>query len=227
MDNSHWNMKLILCFSRESVRKLLRLWTETAPTRTFAIALRSSAKNVSIGNSMLIRSSKPLKENITLITQVLFEVHFVFCSAFAAIVFSFFGLLIDACLSVLLSLNNCRQILWSDRNVSGVMSWSVVSQSCDVANSHMCKLAWRGPWHVYGNCLSVTVSGMLVKITGSQIVRLHKRVYWLWKQWLVFTVRRYALHGLSYRNSVRPSVRHTRGLCPHGSTYDHDFFTIW
>jgi len=51
----------------------------------------------------------------------------------------------------------------------------------------------------------------------------------------VFTVRRYALHGLSYRNSVRPSVClsvrlsvcHTRALCPHGSTYDHDFFTIW
>jgi len=47
----------------------------------------------------------------------------------------------------------------------------------------------------------------------------------------VFTVRRSALHGLSYRNSVRlsvrPSVCHTRGLCPHGSTYDHDFFTIW
>jgi len=36
---------------------------------------------------------------------------------------------------------------------------------------------------------------------------------------------------LSYRNSVRlsvcPSVCHTRALCPHGSTYDHDFFTIW
>ena len=47
----------------------------------------------------------------------------------------------------------------------------------------------------------------------------------------IFTVRRYALHGLSYRNSVRPSVCpsvcHTRALCPHGSTYDHDFFTIW
>jgi len=48
----------------------------------------------------------------------------------------------------------------------------------------------------------------------------------------VFTVRRYALHGLSYcsnsvRPSVRPSVCHTRGLCPQGSTYDHDFFTIW
>jgi len=30
--------------------------------------------------------------------------------------------------------------------------------------------------------------------------------------------------------SVRPSVRHTRGLCPNGSTYDcyeDDFFTIW
>jgi len=48
----------------------------------------------------------------------------------------------------------------------------------------------------------------------------------------IFTVRRSALHGLSYRNSVRlsvclsvrPSVCHTRGLCPHGSTYDHDFF---
>ena len=52
---------------------------------------------------------------------------------------------------------------------------------------------------------------------------------------LLFTVRRYALHGLSYRNSVRPSVRpsvcpsvcHTRALRPHGSTYDHDFFTVW
>jgi len=43
---------------------------------------------------------------------------------------------------------------------------------------------------------------------------------------VVFTVRR-SLHGLSYRNSVRPSVCHTRGLCPHGSTYDHDFFTVW
>jgi len=32
----------------------------------------------------------------------------------------------------------------------------------------------------------------------------------------------------SYRNSVRLSVclsvRHTRALCPHGSTYDHNFF---
>ena len=47
----------------------------------------------------------------------------------------------------------------------------------------------------------------------------------------IFTVRRYALHGICDSNSVRPSVRlsvcHTRGLCPHGSTYDHDFFTIW
>ena len=51
----------------------------------------------------------------------------------------------------------------------------------------------------------------------------------------LFTVRRYALHGICYRNSVCLSVSpsvclsvcHTRGLCPHGSTYDHDFFTIW
>jgi len=28
---------------------------------------------------------------------------------------------------------------------------------------------------------------------------------------------------LSVRLSVRPSVCHTRALCPHGSTYDHDF----
>ena len=42
----------------------------------------------------------------------------------------------------------------------------------------------------------------------------------------IFTVRRYALHGLCDRNSVRlsvppsvcPSVWHTRALCPHGST---------
>ena len=51
----------------------------------------------------------------------------------------------------------------------------------------------------------------------------------------IFTVRRYALHGLcdgnfvclSVRLSVCLSVCHTRALCPHGSTYDHDFFTIW
>jgi len=45
--------------------------------------------------------------------------------------------------------------------------------------------------------------------------------------YLVFTVRRYALHGLCDRNSDRPSVCHTRALCLHGSTYDHDYFTIW
>ena len=52
------------------------------------------------------------------------------------------------------------------------------------------------------------------------------------KYWPIFTVRR-SLHGICYSNSVRPSVRpsvclsvcHTRGLCPHRSTYDHDFFT--
>jgi len=27
--------------------------------------------------------------------------------------------------------------------------------------------------------------------------------------------------------SVRLSVCHTHGLCPHASTYDHDFLTIW
>ena len=32
---------------------------------------------------------------------------------------------------------------------------------------------------------------------------------------------------LSVCPSVRPSVCDTRGLRPHGSTYDHDFFTIW
>jgi len=33
------------------------------------------------------------------------------------------------------------------------------------------------------------------------------------------------IHGICDRNSVCLSVCHTRGLCPHGSTYDHDFFT--
>ena len=32
---------------------------------------------------------------------------------------------------------------------------------------------------------------------------------------------------LSVCPSVRPSVRQTRGLCPRGSTYDHDSFTVW
>ena len=48
---------------------------------------------------------------------------------------------------------------------------------------------------------------------------------------LVSTVRRCALHRLCDRNSVCLSVRlsvcHTRALRPHGSTYDHDFSTIW
>ena len=62
----------------------------------------------------------------------------------------------------------------------------------------------------------------------------------------IFTVRHYALHGICDRNSVLRcmvfaivilsvclcvsvclSVCHTRGLCPHGSTYDRDFFTRW
>ena len=30
-----------------------------------------------------------------------------------------------------------------------------------------------------------------------------------------------------YGLSVCLSVWHTRGLCPHGSTYDHDFYTLW
>ena len=32
---------------------------------------------------------------------------------------------------------------------------------------------------------------------------------------------------LSVRPSIRLSVCHTRGLCPHGLTYDHDFFTVY
>ena len=32
---------------------------------------------------------------------------------------------------------------------------------------------------------------------------------------------------LSVCPSVCLSVCHTRALCPHGSTYDHDFFSIW
>jgi len=35
------------------------------------------------------------------------------------------------------------------------------------------------------------------------------------------------VHRKSVCLSVRLSMCHTRGLCPHGSTYDHDFFTIW
>jgi len=33
--------------------------------------------------------------------------------------------------------------------------------------------------------------------------------------------------NLSLCLSVRLSVHHIRGLCPHGLAYDHDFFTIW
>ena len=47
----------------------------------------------------------------------------------------------------------------------------------------------------------------------------------------IFTVRHSALHGLCDRNSVRLSVGlsvcHTCALCPYGSTYHHDLYTIW
>ena len=54
-----------------------------------------------------------------------------------------------------------------------------------------------------------------------------------WHANSVFTVRRYALHSICYSNFACPSVRlsvrlsvcHTRGLCPHCSTYDQDFIT--
>jgi len=41
----------------------------------------------------------------------------------------------------------------------------------------------------------------------------------------IFTVRRYALHGLRNRNSVRPSVRlsHSWTVSTWFDLYDHDF----
>jgi len=38
---------------------------------------------------------------------------------------------------------------------------------------------------------------------------------------------RQCVPSFSHRKSVRLSVCHTRVLCPHGLTYDHDFWTIW
>ena len=67
------------------------------------------------------------------------------------------------------------------------------------------------------------------KIFGIKMANSRKQAKIMWDAF-IFTVRRYALHGLCDRNSVCLSVRltvcHTRALCPHGSTYDHDFFTI-
>jgi len=68
-------------------------------------------------------------------------------------------------------------------------------------------------------------------ITAARSARRCGRLLWIACVFLfLFTMRRYALHGLSYRNSVILSVClsvcHTRGLCPHGSTYDDDFFTV-
>jgi len=42
----------------------------------------------------------------------------------------------------------------------------------------------------------------------------------------IINVRRYALHGICNSNSVCLFVCHNRGLCPHGSTYDYNLFTI-
>ena len=42
----------------------------------------------------------------------------------------------------------------------------------------------------------------------------------------VYTVGFYRA-TLSVCPSLCPSVCHTRGLCPHGSTYDHGYFTTW
>ena len=87
-----------------------------------------------------------------------------------------------------------------------------------LANLHLsCKYVGASPheiWTIwYINTASLTLSG-------------HENFLCL--RIPVITVRR-SLHGICYSNSVCPSVRlsvcHTRGLCPHGSTYDHDFFT--
>ena len=80
------------------------------------------------------------------------------------------------------------------------------------------EMAWPSPWVILiGSFLSTCGAGLQC-LVGALVQ-------------MFFTVRRYAWNGLSYRNyvcpSVRPSVCHTRALRPHGSTYDHDFFTIW
>jgi len=48
--------------------------------------------------------------------------------------------------------------------------------------------------------------------------------------YVVSKARRYAYSAVLVivnGKSVCPSVYHIRGLCSHGSTYDHDFFTVW
>ena len=74
---------------------------------------------------------------------------------------------------------------------------------------------------IYRSCLTV-------KDRHAQSLVEFRRLYWTEYferlKTRVFTVRRSAVIVIL---SVRLSVGHTRGLCPHGSTYDHDFFTVW
>jgi len=78
-----------------------------------------------------------------------------------------------------------------------------------------------------GSRLSSSLSTSDIHLLPGLVHRCYNCFLVLFIEWVIFTVRRCALHCLWDRNSVCLSVCHTRGLCPHGSTYDHDFFTIW
>jgi len=95
-------------------------------------------------------------------------------------------------------------------------------QLCKITEMHLHfvvnKLAKSRPPYVRGTCCAGTVS--FLSVTCHCVCKKSRFP-------LIITVRRYALHGICYRNSVRLSVCHTRGLCSHGLTYDHDFFTVW
>jgi len=73
--------------------------------------------------------------------------------------------------------------------------------------------------------IDVPAAGFMSSNPSVQVTLLQSQNSVVFHVISIFTARRYALRGLSYHNSVRLSV--TRGLCPHGLTYDHDFFTLW
>jgi len=102
------------------------------------------------------------------------------------------------------------------------------SSSVDWLLWSCCLTTWVADNAAQFNCESVVYTMLYMQF----LIRCLRRWFWFWlrKQFLPFDALRctvLVIVILSVCLSVCPSICHTRALCPHGSTYDHDFFTIW
>ena len=103
------------------------------------------------------------------------------------------------------------------------ISYVEINRSIDGATSHLISPPSVSP---ISSCQVTSCVTLYVDCRCSILLK-SVTILWAIKTCTLFTVRCYALHGLSYRNSVCLSICHTRGLCSYDSTYDHDFFTAW